>query len=175
MCFLHQSISILIQQMPPGKLKGTTWQSLHFHTKFASPRLPGIPCCSCLSQYSTYNGYFNHACFYAHAKEGTYKSCKTDIIRMRLSTRSTLYLEGVVIGDFFCVLGTEVIDSGTVSFLILLFSLLLLLLLFGVDWMGWMIRTLMHVEIWGPCEGKKKNKKRTHPDSSADSTRDSIL
>lgn len=33
-----------------------TVQSRHFHTKFASPRLPGISCCSCnfkLNQYDS--------------------------------------------------------------------------------------------------------------------------
>ena len=41
----------------------------------------------------------------------TYKPRKTNPIRMHLSTRRTLYLEGIVIGILFCILRTEVGDS----------------------------------------------------------------
>lgn len=49
----------------------------------------------------------------------TYKPRKTNPIRMHLSTRRTLYLEGIVIRILFCILRTEIGDSivAFVSFL----------------------------------------------------------
>ena len=105
--------------------KWLTWQSLHFHTKFASPRLPGISCCSykniggsILALHGPAEVFFFSTIMQAVAnrwdgtKRGsrTYKSVEADPVGMCLSTWSTLYLEGIKIWFFLAVFGMKFSD-----------------------------------------------------------------
>lgn len=83
-----------------------TWHSLHFQTKFASPLLPGISCCSCI-----YSKFPCLGIYRTKKQKRTYEAVEADPVRVGFTTRSALHFEGIVVGLLLSVLGTEIGDA----------------------------------------------------------------
>lgn len=83
-----------------------TWHSLHFQTKFASPLLPGISCCSCI-----YSKFPCLGIYRTEKQKRTYEAVEADPVGVSFTARGALHFESVVVGLFLSVLGTEVGDA----------------------------------------------------------------